>query len=203
MTKDASPLPDETRERILRAAAGLIAKQGYARTTTRAIAETAGVNEVTLFRHFGSKRNLLSALIQDRSALPNLTDLIANQLTGDYHQDLTLFASVFLNALLQRQDALRLILCEANELPEIRDVVAQIPKQLRTVLTEYLKKKIDEGLLRNLDPELMAQAFLGMFFSHVVAGEFLGGPAAFEQSTDDIITNCVEIFVKGTLNIPK
>ncbi len=203
MTKEVPSLPNETRERILRAAARLIAEKGYARTTTRVIAETAGVNEVTLFRHFGSKRNLLSALIQDRSVLPNLTDLIANQLTGEYHQDLTLFASVFLNALLQRQDALRLILCEANELPEIRDVVAQIPKQLRTVLTEYLKKKIDEGLLRNLDPELIAQAFLGMFFSHVVAGEFLGGPAAFEQSTDDIITNCVEIFVKGTLNIPK
>ncbi len=201
MPEDTSLPPDDTRERILRAAAGLIADKGYARTTTRAIAETAGVNEVTIFRHFGNKRNLLSELIQNRSALPNLTEIFASQLTGDYQQDLTLFASVFLNALLQRQDALRLILCEANELPEIRDVVAQIPKQLRLVITEYLKGQIDVGVVRNLDPELMAQAFLGMFFSHVVAGEFLGGPAAFEQSTDDIITNCVEIFVKGTMNI--
>ncbi len=199
MTEENSPLPDNTRERILQAAAGLIAEKGYARSTTRAIAEAAGVNEVTLFRHFGSKRNLLSELIQNRSALPNLTGMITGQLSGDYQKDLTLFAKVFLNSLLQRQDALRLILCEANELPEIRDVVAQIPKQLRLVITDYLKGQISRGVVRDLDPELMAQAFLGMFFSHAVAGEFLGGPAAFEQSTEDIISNSVEIFVKGTL----
>ncbi len=190
---------DNTRERILRAAADIIAQKGYARATTRGIAEAAGVNEVTLFRHFGSKRNLLSELIQTRSALPDLAGVIQNQLSGDYRQDLTLFAEIFLQSLLKRKDALRLILCEANEIPEIREVVAQIPKQLRQTLTDYLIEQIEKGLIRRLDPELMAQAFLGMFFSYVVAGDLLGGPAAFEQSPDQIIVEFVDIFIDGTV----
>lgn len=196
-----TPNADGARERILQAAAKLFGEKGYARATTRAIAKAADVNEVTIFRHFGSKKNLLSELIQTRSALPDLSQLINKQLSGDPRQDLTLFARIFLNVLLQRQDTLRLILCEANELPEIRDLVAQTPKQLRQVTTEYLQGQIDQGVVRGLDPELMAQAFLGMFFSYAVAGELLGGPAAFEQSTDEIISQFVEIFVKGALQV--
>jgi AcrR family transcriptional regulator len=154
---------------------------------------------VTLFRHFGSKRNLLSELIQTRSALPDLSEVIHLQLTGDYHRDLTLFARVFLNALLMRQDTLRLILCEANELPEIRDVIAQIPKQLRQLITEYIQGQLDQGTVRNLDPELAAQAFLGMFFSYAVAGQLLGGPASFEQRKEVIISQFVDVFVNGTI----
>jgi len=125
--------------------------------------------------------------------------VIQNQLSGDYRQDLTLFAEIFLQSLLKRKDALRLILCEANEIPEIREVVAQIPKQLRQTLTDYLIEQIEKGLIRRLDPELMAQAFLGMFFSYVVAGDLLGGPAAFEQSPDQIIVEFVDIFIDGTV----
>ena len=61
---DTFPQTDDTRIRILKAAAEIIAEKGYTRTTTRAIAEAAGVNEVTIFRHFGSKRNLFSEMIQ-------------------------------------------------------------------------------------------------------------------------------------------
>jgi len=46
----------------MQAASDLFANKGYAGTTTRSIAETAGVNEVTLFRHFGSKENLFTII---------------------------------------------------------------------------------------------------------------------------------------------
>ncbi len=55
MTTNKTPI-DDTRERILQAAAELFAEKGYARATTRSIAEAAKVNEVTIFRHFGSKK---------------------------------------------------------------------------------------------------------------------------------------------------
>ena len=50
---------ESTRQRIITAATNLFGKVGYTRATTRSIASTAGVNEVTLFRLFGSKQNLL------------------------------------------------------------------------------------------------------------------------------------------------
>ena len=198
MTQNPTPT-NRTRERILQAAAEIFAEKGYARTTTRAIAQAAKVNEVTIFRHFGSKKKLLSDLIQTRSELPNLSDIIENQLSGNIQQDLTFFARILLNALLQRQGTLRLLLCEANALPEIREIAAQPSKQLRQIMTRYLQQQIDQGVVQGDDPELMAQAFMGMFFAYAVAGEFIGGPATFTQSTDEVIAQFVAIFINGAL----
>lgn len=48
-----------TREKIQEAAVELFIQKGYSRTTTSAIAKKAGVNELTLFRIFGNKKELL------------------------------------------------------------------------------------------------------------------------------------------------
>src|SRR5438132_9595373 len=53
-----------TRERLLNAAARTFARDGLRGATTREIAREAGVNEVTLFRHFKSKEQLLRAVLQ-------------------------------------------------------------------------------------------------------------------------------------------
>jgi AcrR family transcriptional regulator len=190
---------DDARSRILKAAAEIIAEKGYTRTTTRAIANAASVNEVTIFRQFGSKRNLFSEMIHQYSALPDLTAIIENQLTGDYRQDLLHLGSVFFMAITARKEALRLMLCEAKEIPEVREVAVKIPDQLRLVLTGYFQKKIEAGYLRKLNPEVMAQGFLGMFFSYGIARDMLGSSIAPQVSQESLIAQFVDIFVAGTL----
>jgi AcrR family transcriptional regulator len=54
--------PDETKRRVLEAAADLFARKSYDRTSTADIASVAGVAEGSIFYHFGSKRGLLAAL---------------------------------------------------------------------------------------------------------------------------------------------
>jgi len=54
-----------TRERLTQAALELFLSQGVSQTTTRQIADQAGVNEATLFRNFGNKYGLLLAMLQD------------------------------------------------------------------------------------------------------------------------------------------
>ncbi|HRY73997.1 MAG TPA: helix-turn-helix domain-containing protein, partial [Spirochaetia bacterium] len=49
----------EAGDRLLKAARSLVARKGYKGATTKEIAEAAGVNEVTLFRNFGTKERLL------------------------------------------------------------------------------------------------------------------------------------------------
>ena len=63
MPKHPPARPADTRTRLLEAAARVFAKSGLAGSTTRAIADEAGVNEVTLFRHFQTKDRLLAAEI--------------------------------------------------------------------------------------------------------------------------------------------
>src|SRR4029077_3420026 len=62
------PLPasstELTRERLLDAAASIFSNKGIQGATTRQIALEAGVNEVTLFRHFKSKEQLLGAVLE-------------------------------------------------------------------------------------------------------------------------------------------
>lgn len=197
--EDPEPGTDETRQRILRAAARVFAEQGYARATTRALAAAAGVNEVTLFRHFGSKMNLFTAVI-DEYAASALTAAMAAELTGDYHQDLLIMGNHVMGALLQRREAVRLMLCEAAHFPEVREVMAQNPRQLRQVLARYLEGQMAQGHVRNLHAEAMAQAFWGMFFAYAVSLGFLAEPVSPELTAGDLVAQFVDIFVQGTVN---
>src|SRR5688500_19087935 len=61
--QSAAPAHD-TREAILVAALDAYSKYGFRGATTRRIAEAAGVNEVTIFRHFGSKEALLGEALR-------------------------------------------------------------------------------------------------------------------------------------------
>lgn len=63
----------DTHRRLLEAAARVFARNGLEGATTREIAREAKVNEVTLFRHFQSKENLLSAVLQRTFASPEDT----------------------------------------------------------------------------------------------------------------------------------
>jgi len=53
---------DERRESILQAARGVFAENGFRGTTTRALAEAAGVSEALLFQHFPTKEALYAAM---------------------------------------------------------------------------------------------------------------------------------------------
>jgi AcrR family transcriptional regulator len=188
---------DDTRQRILEAAAHLFAERGYARATTRALAEAAGVNEVTLFRHFGSKEGLFSAIIEAYAA-PALNTAIAAELTGEYRQDLLTMGTHVLHALLERREAMRLMLCEAEHFPEVRRVLAQNPRQLRQALAGYLRRQMAQGRVRPLHAEAAAQAFWGMFFAYTVSLWLLDEPLEPELSTGELVAQFVDIFVKGT-----
>lgn len=189
---------DDTRQRILQAAARLFAEKGYARTTTRALANAAGVNEVTLFRHFGSKQELFSAVV-NAYAGPALSATIAEQLSGEYRQDLLAMGKLVLQALLERWEAMRLMMCEAEHFPEVRQVLAENPRHLRRVLAGYLRQQIAAGRLRPLHAEVAAQAFWGMFFAYTFSQWLLDEPLDPALSTEEIVAQFVDIFVAGTL----
>ncbi len=52
------------RDRILHAFLRLVSERGFEATTTRAVAQEAGVNEVTIFRQFGDKASLARELFR-------------------------------------------------------------------------------------------------------------------------------------------
>jgi AcrR family transcriptional regulator len=61
---ERSPRSDgeASRERLLRAGLSLFARQGYAKTSTRELAEAAGVNVASISYYFGDKAGLYRAV---------------------------------------------------------------------------------------------------------------------------------------------
>jgi AcrR family transcriptional regulator len=189
---------DDTRQRILQAAAQLFAEQGYARATTRALAAAAGVNEVTLFRHFGSKKNLFAAVIEEYAA-PGLDAALQVSPTGDYRRDLAAMGSRVLELMMARRDAMRLMLCEAEHFPEVGEVLAQNPRRLRRALAAYLEGQMARGRVRQLHAEAVAQAFWGMFFAYSVSVWLLDESIEPALSNEELVTEFVDLFVRGTI----
>ncbi|MFD9337874.1 helix-turn-helix domain-containing protein [Streptomyces sp. NPDC060028] len=68
------------REELLCAAAELFTVQGYAATTTRAVAERAGMRQATMYHYFGGKEELLAELLESTVA-PSL--VLAGRLLAD------------------------------------------------------------------------------------------------------------------------
>jgi AcrR family transcriptional regulator len=189
---------DDTSQRILQAAAQVFAEKGYARATTRALAAAAGVNEVTLFRHFGTKQNLFAAVIEQFGG-PAVNAALQGRLTGDFAQDLRTIGVHLLNLLLERENAMRLMLCEASHFPEVKEVMVQNPRQIRRMLASYIAQQIEQGKLRPLHPEVTAQAFSGMLFSYAIARGMLDDSIVPELSPDELVAQFVDIFVNGAV----
>ena len=63
---------EERRQRIVEAAVDLFSRKGFRGTTTREIAEAADISEAMIFKHFATKRELYSAIIEVKSETEEL-----------------------------------------------------------------------------------------------------------------------------------
>jgi AcrR family transcriptional regulator len=157
--------PEETRNRILAATRELFAKRGRRGTTTREVAELAGVNEATLFRHFGNKDALIDACAQHYCKAVELQELISS-LSGDIYDDLHRMAS----ALYERMNSVRdLIIRSLEEESEsaVGTAAWRAPMAIHTMVRDYMAKRVASGELQG-DPLLMSRFFLGMIFARVI-----------------------------------
>jgi AcrR family transcriptional regulator len=192
-------LEKETKQRIILGAAQIFNQKGYEGATTREIAQAAGVNEVTLFRHYGSKKNLFLVMISQRSPLRSVRKALENRVTRDYRQDLLTIGNQYLTTMLKQRKGILMSLCAAEQLPEMREVIAQMPAQLRQVLGKRLQQHMISGSAREMDPQMAAQAFFGMFFAFAISQGLLEAIPATQIPPKAVVEQFVDIFVQGTM----
>ena len=82
---------DETSQKIIDATMTLIRDKGYVATTTKDIAKLAGVNECTLFRKFGSKKDIALTGIGQEKWRGNISRDIFQDVVWELHPDLEIF----------------------------------------------------------------------------------------------------------------
>ncbi len=185
----------DTRQRIIDAAVQTMLKSGYAGATTRRVAAAADVNEVTLFRHFGNKVNLMATAIDEYSGNHMLERLINENFTGDLRADLNLLGTHLVEKITKGHDIMRFMMCEGHQVPELHEQLAQSAMKRRELLKTYYEHQIANGTLRaDLDPSLLATAFTGMIFSYGMNSKIKDdSPEIIEKK----IGQLVDLFLNG------
>jgi AcrR family transcriptional regulator len=189
--------PVTTRSRILDAARQIFSARGYGGATTRAIAAAAGVNELTLFRTFQSKKNLFLEVIRTYSNLPAFQADLAGRLNGDPAHDLQLIGGAFFGGLMQNREGILLFLKEADQFPEVMQASAFVPQAQREMLAGYMEGQMQAGRMRRMNPQLAAQAYLGMFFAYVLSLNWMPELAPGEINQAEIVQAFTSIFLDG------
>jgi AcrR family transcriptional regulator len=174
---------------------------GIAGATTREIARVAGVNEVTLFRHFQSKEQLLGAVVQQAMALQAEALTHQEEWTQNLHIDLIHYARLFNNMLEEHEDLIRTFIGEARRHPEAaRRIIHEATQPLREKLIAYLHNGQKRGEVRlEIDPRPAVDIFTGMLLAGMLRRS--STPAPLGYSRDRYIETCVELFVQG-ISIP-
>ena len=185
----------DVRERILEAAATLYKDSGFRGTTTRRIAEEAGVNEITVFRHFGSKEALLREVIRqgwDRFQMPALP-----LSPVDPEAELTEWALLYYAIHYECAAFIRTRLGEFQEHPEIvpNDAPAP-PARMAALLAAYLDRLKEAGRMRpEIKPVRAAAMLIGALFADAVTREAV--IRTFSDSPEEDVRGYVRIFLRG------
>jgi len=187
-----------TKERLLEATLCLISEKGYLGATTREIAARAGVTEITLFRHFGSKERLFEEVLQRYTFLPRLKEIIPRVKDRTPEEALSEMAMRFIDTLKERKGMVKIMLSEMNVYPDkIRKVYEKFIEELVKTLSGYFDALRDRGAIRDIDTHLASRAFLGMVFCYFQAEEITKSRTITRREAERVVSEFVDIFLKG------
>lgn len=186
----------DTRKKIIQAALNLIRKKGFKGATTRAIADEAGVNEVTIFRHFKNKEGLIRGAFENTSYAPAFSIAIKEKATGDLEQDLYIFAKRYQQLLRENSDLIIISLKESEVIPTLGQEVINIPRHLKEALMGYFTQMQNEGSLIETNVEAQALAFIWMNFGYFQSNARYNNQIT-ELAEEEFIKNSIKVFARG------
>src|SRR5262249_19323750 len=193
----------DRRRQIVRTASALFARRGYRGTTTREIAERAGINEALLFRHFPSKEKLYWTIIEEQCGARGRRHKI-RQILEAGGSDLEVFAAIareFLVRTARDTELTRLLWFTALENHTLsRRFFRTFVAVYYEALAEHIRRRAREGAFRNVDALLSARGFLGMVVYHFLVQELFGGEKYQKFDPEAVAGTLAGIWLNGMQN---
>jgi AcrR family transcriptional regulator len=188
------------RERLLDAAARVYAETGYRGATTRRIAQEAGVNEITLFRHFGSKTTLILEAVRQVSHRAGCPPVPATP--GDPAAELRHWVREELAHLTNLRSIIRTSLGEIEERPEISPLIGEKPRNVILALSSYLEQLQREGRASSdFDPRTAALSLFGSLLADAMGRDLM--PDLYHESLEESADRYATLFLRGIGAVPE
>jgi AcrR family transcriptional regulator len=185
----------DVREQLLEAAVKVFAIAGFRGATTRRIAQEAGVNEVTLFRQFGSKEGLILEAVlravtrlQDESVLP--------QVPLDPAAELLDWTTRHFEFVLRNNRLIKAAMADAQSHPDMACLGDRIGTSIELTLRAYLERLRDAG---RCDPDVDV-AVASSVLSGVVFADAMGRdvhPQCYPYPAEEAPQRYVAFFLRA------
>jgi AcrR family transcriptional regulator len=182
------------RDQLLAAAASLYAEAGYRGATTRRIATQAGVNEITLFRHFGSKDALIREAIA-RAGSSRVPELLPES-PRDPFKEVREWAKTHIAELRERRSLIRTCMGEIEAHPGIFAGENSPPAKAAMALCRYLRRLRETGTAKAQFDEVAASTMLmGVLFADAMGRDIM--PDLYRNEPEQALDEYVRLFLRS------
>lgn len=202
---------EDRRQQIVRVAMRIFSERGFRGTTTKEIAQAAGVSEAIIFRHFATKEDLYSAIIDHKACAGGLADMahpVAAKIQCSVAEaiaqkdDYAVFEGIALGMMRhhdQDPDFLRLLLYSALENHQLAQMFwDQNIRLLYEFLGSYIRLRQRDGVFRDVDPAIPVRAFSGMIIHHSLNNTLWDrGRTLLDLSNEAAAREFTEILLQG------
>lgn len=188
---------ENTDEKIIRATFKLLQKDGIGKATTKKIAKEAGVNEVTIFRNFENKKNLIE--VTKKYYLDLLISELDEVFYFDENETIEEYLRISFYGILNLSDdhfsILKVALEEVRDIPDQKLLITDVTELILSKLEEFFKLQLDKGVIRDTKPKSLAVMSFNVLFQSVILWKVYHINFGFE--TNQYVDDLLEIIFEG------
>lgn len=191
------------REQIVAVAAELFSQKGFSGTTTKEIADEAGVSEAIIFRHFATKDALYNAILDYKVSQAsermraNLNEAATRKDDDAYFGSLAYDMLEFHS---RDRTFMRLLLFSALEGHDLSEIFFNsTAREMRDHIRRYIRQRITDGAFRPVDPAVAARAFVGIVLNQAQVRNIFRDDD-LRLSNRQMADRFVDLFLSGIRN---
>jgi len=183
-----------SRQKLLAAAARIYGESGFRGATTRRIADEAGVNEVTLFRLFGSKSALISEALREHAPRAMNPHALPDE-PVDPERELSAWCDVQLTHLRGARSMIRKAMGEIEEHPEMAPCMSQGTQSAFHELRDYALRLERSGGTSDREVQTAAAMLISALFADAMGREMM--PDLYPQPESAAAALYARIFLRA------
>ena len=180
-----------TSKKIMKVALELFSEKGYYPTTTKEIAKEAEVNELTIFRHFGSKANLFQLTTENYVIDAKIDHILDGVKELNFKQSMELIAERTCALCEENRKLYKVQMKLADDEPGF--VKLKLSRQVIVVLEAYFEDLKKEGKV-NGDAHVMAATFITSLLGAFTV-DILGEATVTKIHWKEVVSHHVKQFV--------